>query len=74
MPKDLNLCYKQKHKLSDIAFTLKNLTNTEQDVIIENNNPSYSYTGSGQRLNELGVELIGLQEGINECLKNWNKS
>ena len=74
LPKDLNLCYKQKHKLSDIAFKLKNLTNTEQDVIIENNSPSYSYTGSGQRLNELGVELIGLQEGINECLKNWNKS
>lgn len=73
LPKDLNLCYSEKHKLSDIAYIIKNLTNTSQDVIIKNNNPTYSYTGSGQKLKDMSIDLIGLKEGINQCLKNWNK-
>ena len=73
LPKDLNLCYKTKYKLSDIANVVKNLTNTNQSVTIENNNLSHSYTGDSERLNSLQIKLIGIEKGINECLTSWNK-
>ena len=73
LPKDLNLCYKTKYKLSDIANIVKNLTNTNQTVTIENNNLSHSYTGDSERLNSLQIKLIGIEKGINECLTSWNK-
>ena len=74
LPKDLNLCYKTKHKLSDIASMVKNLTNTDQGVIIKNNNLSHSYTGDSSKLSDLGIKLAGIEKGINECLTSWNKS
>ena len=73
LPKDLNLCYKTKYKLSDIANVVKNLTNTNQSVTIENNNLSHSYTGGSERLDSLQIKLIGIEKGINECLASWNK-
>tara|TARA_R110002020_G_scaffold5922_7_gene24398 strand:- start:2138 stop:2977 length:840 start_codon:yes stop_codon:yes gene_type:complete len=73
LPKDLNLCYSTKHTLSDIAFMIKNLTNTSQGVTIKNNNLGLSYTGCGKKLHDLGIKLSGLEEGVKECLKNWNR-
>jgi len=73
LPKDLNLCYSTKHTLSDLAFIIKNLTNTFQDVTIKNNNLDAPYTGCGKKLQDLGIKLSGLEEGINECLRNWNR-
>jgi GDP-L-fucose synthase len=72
-PKDLNLCYNKKQSLSDIAFIIKDLTNTSQNVTIKNNNIGLSYTGSGKKLYDLGIKLCGIKKGINECLRNWNR-
>jgi GDP-L-fucose synthase len=74
MPRDFNLCYKEKYRLSDYAKMIKDLTSNTEDVIIKSDKPAYSYTGDSFLIEDLGIELIGLQEGIKECLKSWNKS
>lgn len=73
-PKDINLCYSEKYKLSDIANKIKELTNVSMGVILENKDISNSYTGSGLRLKSLNIDLKGLDKGIEECLKKWNES
>lgn len=74
IPRDINICYKQKYKLSEMVNIVKSLTNKDNDVIIEKSNLSNSYSGCNERLQNLGVELLGLKGGIQECLINWNKS
>jgi UDP-glucose 4-epimerase len=73
-PKDINLCYKEKYKISELAEKIIELTGSKKSVIIENNEPANSYTGLNDRLENLKIDLIGLEEGIKECLINWNKS
>ena len=73
-PKDINLCYNEKYKLSDITNKIKELTNTPMGVILESKDNSNSYTGSGSRLKSFNIDLKGLDKGIEECLKNWNES
>ena len=73
LPRDINLCYERKYKLTDIANIIFDLTNCDQSVIIDNNVLGKSYTGYGQNLKNLNIELYGLKQGINACLKNWNR-
>ena len=72
-PRDINMCYEQKYNLSDYVDILKLLTNKKNDVIIKKSGLSKSYSGCGIRVQNLGVELKGLEGGIEECLTNWNK-
>jgi UDP-glucose 4-epimerase len=74
MSPDFNLCYREKYKLSEHAAMIKRLTNNTEDVIIKSNEIAYSYTGDNFLLEELNIELVGLEKGIKECLKNWSKS
>jgi UDP-glucose 4-epimerase len=74
MSRDFNLCYKEKYRLSEYANMIKDLTSNTEDVIIKSNIPAYSYTGDSFLIEDLGIDLIGLQEGIKECLQSWSKS
>ena len=74
MSPDFNLCYPEKYKLSEYADMIKKLTNNAEDVIIKSNEIAYSYTGDSFLLQDLNLELIGLEKGLKECLKNWSTS
>lgn len=73
VPKDINLCYEKKELLSEYVEKIKCLTNTKNKVIIEKAEYGLSYTGDNSRLRGLGIELCGLEKGLNECLTKWNK-
>ena len=62
--KDYNLCYEEKYTLLDIIKKIKNLTNSKQDVIIENKNLGSSYTGSSSRITKLGLQFEGIDCAI----------
>ena len=65
--KDLNLCYENKKTIKEIIFLIKNLTNIELDVILNENDKHY--TGSGLQLADLKIPLVGLEQGIAEILR-----
>jgi len=72
IPKDINACYNQKYKISDIIQEYKNLTNGSFDVIIEEEN-GLGYSGCSARIDSLNIKTIGLRKGIKECLTKWSK-
>ena len=74
IPKDINLCYEQKYKLSDYINKIKNLMNVDLGVIIQDDTYAYSYDGDAQRLKNLNIDLHGLDKGLQECLIKWSKS
>ena len=74
IPKDINLCYNEKYRLSDLVYKIKYLTKSDCDVIIYNNQiGSLSYTGDSTELESLSIALTGIDIGVEKCLKNWNK-
>ena len=66
LPRDINMSYEEKFKLSDIAEHIKNLTDKDIDVIINKESLGAPYTGDPKRLQSLGINLKGLKQGINE--------
>ena len=48
--------------------------NVDLGVIIQDNTYAYSYDGNAERLQSLNINLHGLEKGLQECLKSWNKS
>jgi|ETNvirnome_6_100_1030635.scaffolds.fasta_scaffold04535_7 GDP-L-fucose synthase len=73
LPKDLNVCYNQKLTLKNIVNKVRYLTNRNVDVIIENAGLENCYTGNCSKLNELDLDLIGLEGGIKEVLSGYTK-
>lgn len=74
IPKDINLCYNEKYKLSDLVYKIKYLTESNCDVIIYNNQiGSLSYTGDSTELDSLNIALMGIDIGVEKCLKSWSK-
>lgn len=74
LPRDINLCYPTKYRLSEYAEQVKNLTDAPGGVIIEDNTIGKPYTGDSSKLDELNIDFIGIEGGTYECLKSWNKS
>tara|TARA_B100000989_G_C19532158_1_gene470695 strand:- start:5270 stop:6124 length:855 start_codon:yes stop_codon:yes gene_type:complete len=74
LPKDINLCYNQKYNISDLVSQLKVLTNSPSGVIIESPGTAPAYSGHSFKLDQLKIDFKGLERGLEECLKNWNKS
>jgi nucleoside-diphosphate-sugar epimerase len=60
LEKTINICYKEKYKLSDIAKLIVNKSN----INVLNKNSSNNYSGNGEKLNKLGLELIGLNKSL----------
>ena len=73
IPKDINLCYNKKYKLSDLVYKIKHLTKSDCDVIIHSNDIGSSYTGDSTILESLKIALTGIDIGVEECLKSWSK-
>ena len=74
LPKDINLCYNNKYRLSDLVYKIKYLTKSDCDVIICNSeNGNASYTGDSIRLDSLNIALLGIDFGVEKCLKSWKK-
>ena len=61
--KDINCVYYEKHLISDYLSMLNEIKGTELTFKVTNKTWSY-YTGSGKKLQKLGLELKGLEEGL----------
>lgn len=60
LEKTINICYNEKYKLSDIAELIVKKTN----VNILKENSINNYSGNGEKLYNLGLELDGLEESL----------
>jgi nucleoside-diphosphate-sugar epimerase len=67
--KDINVVYKKKHTLSDLANLINTLDIHRVPVMIENNNSGVNYCGNGDIYDAIGVKPIGLYEGLKQCYK-----
>tara|TARA_Y100000310_G_scaffold337645_1_gene425265 strand:+ start:931 stop:1782 length:852 start_codon:yes stop_codon:yes gene_type:complete len=76
--KDVNMCYKEKISLYEIAELICVITEKDplKNIKIQmlNNSKIMSYTGSGVRLKSLGVNLIGLRGGIERVYERIRQS
>lgn len=72
--KDINLSYNKKFKLSDLVYKVKNLMHSNCEVEIQNSTlKNFSYTGDPRRLQTLNIDLVGLEDGIKTCIKQWKE-
>ena len=66
--KDVNCVYPDKYYLSDLAEMINNLDDYKVNVTREGDYPEHSYCGS---FHSLGIDYIGLEQGIRECWFKW---
>ena len=74
IPRDINLCYSEKYRLSDHAERIRDLTSADPNVIISSKGLGNAYTGDASELEKLNISLLGIEEGVQQCLTSWNKS
>lgn len=67
--KDINVVYKEKYKLSDIANLINTLDNHKVPIIIQETQKGLGYCGNGDRFNHINFNKIGLYEGLKACYK-----
>jgi GDP-L-fucose synthase len=60
LEKTINICYNQKYKLSDIAKLIVNETN----INISKENSINNYSGNGEKIYKLNLELDGLYKSL----------
>jgi GDP-L-fucose synthase len=70
LPKDINLVYNDKKTLTEMCHILCGLTETNPDVILVNEYFGHPYTGNGEKLNNLSLNLNGLNLGLMEMVEN----
>lgn len=63
---DINLCYKKKFSLVDIAEIMRYTTSSKVPVDILSKQVAPMYTGDPSRLLEMNLDLIGVEKGIKE--------
>ena len=64
LEKTINICYEEKYKLSNIAELIVDKSN----INILNKNSSNNYSGNGEKLYNLGLDL----DGLNKSLQLYN--
>jgi nucleoside-diphosphate-sugar epimerase len=64
---DINLSYKNKYKLSEIAKNIINLNNSKSQIIIENEN-GLNYNGNFNKILELPIKLEGFEIGMKKTI------
>tara|TARA_R110002167_G_scaffold209930_1_gene414021 strand:+ start:245 stop:1108 length:864 start_codon:yes stop_codon:yes gene_type:complete len=69
LPQDINLVYPEKYNLYDLAGIFFNIPGTRATPVIVNKPSGASYTGDGNRLQDLGIELEGLTAGLADVYK-----
>ena len=67
--KDINLSYKNKYKLSEIAKKIINETNSKNNIIIQKEN-SLNYNGNFDKLLSLPITFEGIDRGIKKTIIN----
>jgi nucleoside-diphosphate-sugar epimerase len=67
---DMNICYKTKYKLSDIANIINSYSEFKSEIIIENSEFGLSYTGAANNFMNIHPNLKGLELGVKECYDN----
>lgn len=68
LKKTINLSYQKKYKLSDIAKLIVD----DNHIEIIDANTSHNYCGNGDELAHLGIEMDGLETGIQKYLSRFN--
>ena len=61
---DINICYKQKQTLRNIASEIIGLTNSKSDITLEESGFGNAYTGCGDKLDSLNLDLQGFDLGL----------
>lgn len=64
LPKELNLVYNQKTLLSEVSRMINNLSDYKVPIDILEEGYEKSYSGSSLYLDELGLELDGLEKSL----------
>ena len=64
---DINVVYDSASSLVDIADMINRCSDYRVEVIINNNGFDLPYTGNGKILSHLGLSMIGLNRGIEQC-------
>jgi len=59
LEKTINICYNRKYKLSEIAEII-----LPKDNIIIKNNSLHNYSGNSSKLEELNINLLGLEQSL----------
>jgi hypothetical protein len=67
--KDINLSYKNKYKLSEIAEKIVNQNNSKSEIIIQNKN-GLNYNGDFNKLLKLPIQFQGFETGIKKTIIN----
>jgi len=69
---NINMVYTDKFCLGEIADMIQKEMNVSRDIeFMYDYSPQHPvYTGDGERLRQMGVPLLGLQEGIRRMVKN----
>jgi dTDP-4-dehydrorhamnose reductase len=70
LPKDINFVYNTKKTLTQMCKTLCDLTDSNPDIILMNENFGNPYTGSAEKLNNLNIELNGFDLGLTELIQH----
>lgn len=70
LPKTLNMVYKDKKTLSDVASFINTLGSHKVPIDIITNTFGSSYTGDSTQLDALGIKFLGLEVGIKEMYLN----
>ncbi len=67
--KDINCVYLEKNKISDVIKKFSSLNNLKSNYTITSTS-NLNYTGSGLKLNSLGIKLNGLEHGLSNYVQN----
>ena len=67
--KDINLSYKNKYKLSEIAKKIINETNSKNNIIIQKEN-GLNYNGNFDKLLSLPIKLEDFKKGLKKTIIN----
>jgi len=72
IPKEINLVYQEKYRLSEICEKINQLDSHSVNIEFANREPGKNYCGNGSVLHSQGVDLKGLDFGIREIFRSIN--
>jgi len=73
-PNNIDLVYKEKHKLSDIAKKINKLSNHSVDIIKKSMCDGDDYIGDSKVIDSLNISLIGIDCGIKSMYNHLNEN
>lgn len=73
LPKELNLVYENKTKLSDVSNIINNLSDYKVSIDILESGLDKSYCGNGSKLKTLNIEFNGLEKELENCYESFCK-